>query len=116
MDVYLIVLMGQGDVDVRVVDKESFDWVNSINMGRPAGSRESSWVDSCVPESQRALWRAAGEESDELIITIGSWQNDRALAAQSMSGFDHYNTLAAALKAIYNAQARVVDTYEGMIY
>jgi hypothetical protein len=45
---YLVLLEGGGDLYVKVVDQETFDWICSDDMGQPADFNEdddSSWID-----------------------------------------------------------------------
>jgi hypothetical protein len=114
MKVYLIVLQGQGDTDVRVVDKETFDWVTSTNPGMLAEAKGNAWIDSRVPEYQQKKREEDGLGSLEL--TTGSWWNDRMLAAYSIHGYKEYSSLRDALKAVKAKGDEIEDTTEGMIY
>lgn len=117
--VYLIVLTGQGDVEVKVVDKETFDWVTSTNPGRReiGDARGSSWIDALVPESQKPkILKEYGREGREVRLTSGSWQNDRMISARPADGYESYDRLADALKAVKKAGDEVEDTVEGCIY
>ena len=51
MNVYLVLLEGGGDLDVKVVDEETFAWITSPTM--PEGLTSSSSIeDPEVPPSQ----------------------------------------------------------------
>jgi hypothetical protein len=54
MDVYIIALdpYKNGDIEHKVVDKETFDWVVSTNNGKPVGCTDDEWIDTLIPESQ----------------------------------------------------------------
>ena len=116
MKVYLIVLRGQGDTDVRVVDEETFKWVTSEEPGAPHGAA-SGWIDPLVPEYQKQRLQSEEPSRWPLQITRGSWWNDRMLAAYAMPEYDAaYDRLADALKAVKNRGDEVEDTVEGEIY
>lgn len=119
MKVYMIVLVGQGDTDVRIVDEATFDWVSSKDMGKPKGHPENknSWADQLVPEAQKALRATDGQEED-VCLTSGSWWNDRMLAALSLERYANENmwSIRDANKAVKKHGDEVEDTIEGMIY
>jgi len=116
MDIYLIVLTGQGDTYVKPVDKETFDWVTSADEGRPKGQEnDSGWDDQLVPESQKQKLKAL-TGSAVVQVTSGSFDNDRALAARAAGQYDIYCTLTDAFKAIKQHGDEVVDEYQGYIY
>lgn len=115
MNIYLITLEGQGDIYIKPVDEETFNWVTSNDEGRPAGAEnESGWEDQLVPASQRTKMEAAGDWPVE--ITLGSYDNDRALFAHPSGDYDTYYTLKEAFKAIRQHGDEVVDEYHGYIY
>ena len=111
--VYLIVLAGQGDTDVRVVDKETFEWVTSKNPGQPGAHPpiNNQWIDTLVPDSQLAK-----RNGEPVRLTTGSWWNDRMLAAECFAPYDGYASLRDALKAVKANGDEIEDTVEGMIY
>jgi hypothetical protein len=117
-NVFLLLLEGQGDVYVKVVDEETFNWVNSDDLGRrPADEKKSHWEDQLVPASQIVKMKADKEEHYyPLQITIGSPDNDRALAAQPADGYRQYFSVQRAMKEIQYRGDELVGEYYGCIY
>lgn len=121
MKVWMIVLKGQGDTDVKIVDEATFKWVTSEDMGKPEGTTSNGWLDTLVPESQKKLMRAAttyGKPTDEVELTSGSWWNDRMLAACGLPGYEGENmwSLRDALRIVKRRGDEIEDTVEGEIY
>ena len=117
MKVYLIVLTGQGDTFIKVVDEETFEWIVSDDLGQPKGEEDaSSWEDQLVPASQIEKIKEEEGEYDPLRITIGSYDNDRALAAKPCGDYDTYYSIKEAMKAIKSHGDELEDEYQGYIY
>jgi hypothetical protein len=83
---YLIELREyRGDTEKKYVNKEIYDWITSNDMGQaPEDIGLSSWVDQTTPESLLAILKEEGIEKEEVDLTRGSWQNDRALWAMHL--------------------------------
>ena len=125
---YIVLLEGGGDIYIKVVDKETFDWICSDDPGQPADyDDDTSWVDQLVPASQFAKmkaewdrdadkpWRTPGAEF-ELRLSRGSWDNDRAIWAKPADGYSEYDTIKEAVKAIANNGDVFEDEYQGCYY
>ena len=113
-DVYLIHLTGQGDVEVAFVNKEVFDWINSTDKGQaPADRGKSGWYDQTVPKfvSDRL-------PSDErgVFLTIGSFNNDRALAVIGLKNVRSFTSVRDAMAHVRRHNLNVVNEFEGSIY
>jgi len=107
MKVYLIVLSGQGDTIVKVVDKASYDWITGPVVGEFV---LHEMEDTLCPEVQRNL---IGEVPS---ITSGSPENDRALECRSTNGYGRYISITKATKAILKKGDKLAGDYEGFIY
>lgn len=129
MNVYLLVLTGQGDTEIKVVDKETWGWIFGPS-GRPETGK-SGWDDPFVPAYQREKILAdrrenegPSDEDDEegdrdvIRITSGSWQNDRALLAYSSERYkaETYYSIESAMRAITNLGDAIVEEFDGYIY
>lgn len=113
MKVYLVHLEGQGDTDLKIVDKETFDWINS---DLPEGWSYENPYDSTVPDSQKAKMKKAGADG-EVEIYMNSYDNDRALAAYPMDGYDsYYDSICDVIHAIKSHGDELEDEYNGYIY
>ena len=122
---YLVILEDDSDLFFKVVDQETFDWICSDDMGLPADyDDDTSWVDQIVPASQlekmkaewdNSRWRIKNEEF-EFRITRGSWDNDRAIGARPADGYETYNTVKEAMKAIKRNGDKLEDEYQGDMY
>jgi hypothetical protein len=112
MKVYIVSLAGQGDVDIKVVDAATYNWIIGP-QGDPKG--KSGWKDKLCPESQRELMEAEGWKFPPE-VTIGSYENDRAILARPMKGYASYQSITAAVKAIKKKGDKLDGDYEGLIY
>lgn len=113
-DVYLIHLSGQGDVDIALVDKVTFEWVTSRDKGqRPEDVGKSGWIDQSVPESVRERL-PKGER--EVHLSSGSFENDRALVATTLRGVKTFTSVRGAMAYVRHENLNIVDEYEGYIY
>lgn len=135
---YLVILTdGGGDTYYKVVDQETFDWICSDDPGRPEdgkGCDEYSWPDQLVPPSQAVKMKAdhddyqkkygnpindPDEEEDgewPLRLSSGSWENDRAIAARPADGYDDYDSVIDATRAIKKHGDELEDEYHGCMY
>jgi hypothetical protein len=113
MKKYCISLHGMGDSYIFLVEKEIWDWIHLTDLvasGRK--DKESHWVDLQTPKSLKE------KLEEELTVTIGSFGNDKALAATNIAVDDKvcYST-GEFLKWIKKTKYELADeTYEGMIY
>jgi hypothetical protein len=117
MDVYLIVLEGQGDVSVALVDYETWEWINSPKPESAKGER--AWDEfKMAPEYVQNTLMKYGD--DKLIITIGSFQNDRALAASTDGAvwfqYGEYDDIQAAKEWASVNGYDIEDEFHGYIY
>src|SRR5436190_7346890 len=106
MDVYLIHLEGGGDVYLKIVDKEAFDWIESP---RPE-MRGYSANDTTCPKSQIELRRAEhnswpGDEFKDTYVTSGSCENDRALSLVTLEEY-HRQTFYTVKEVMEEIQKR----------
>ncbi len=115
MNVYLLVLTGQGDTEIRVVDQETWDWIFGPS-GQPEG--ESGWEDPHVPAYQRRKSREEEGEENDFYLTSGSWQNDRALHAYSSERYDAetFDGIKDVLKVIKKKGDTIAEEFHGCIY
>ena len=122
MNVYLIVLEGGGDLEIKVVDEETFKWVTSDDMGKAdppkKGDSRYHWEDQLVPKSQiKKMKTEYGAYYEPLTITSGSWDNDRAVAARCADGYSEYMyTIKDTFQTIQQKGDVLVDEYRGYIY
>lgn len=125
MQLYLLVMEGQGDTHVKLVTKTIWDWVHSPETpGRPPGSH--GWTDPSTPASVRAVFKGQkpdereGSEDGHVFITSGSFNNDRALAADGDEVlFDEYadaDVVDEARQWALTHGHEVVDEWRGYIY
>jgi hypothetical protein len=118
LKVYLIILTDQGDTKIKVVDQETWDWINSDDLGRhPNLEGASSWTDLLVPQSQ--LKKILDDNNGyHPHLTIGSWQNDRAMWSCNADGYveGYYGSVEDAMEAIEKNGHELTDEYHGSIY
>lgn len=119
LKMYLIILTGQGDTEIKIVDQETWDWITSADNGRNPNLPENtlSWDDLLVPQSQlkKILDNSEGYHPH---LTKGSWENDRAMWACNADGYSegYYDSVKDAMKAIKKNGHKFEDEYYGCIY
>lgn len=113
---YLLRLEGQGDLVMSVVTEEVWQWINRPTPRATIDENEEHGVPACVMAGVRA------DGDDGVLVTTGSAQNDRAMAAYS----DDYG----ALKYIFGDPSEeddfradlkaegwtILDEFDGYIY
>jgi hypothetical protein len=128
---YMITLNGQGDTDIKFVEKDVWDWIEDLQT--------KGWK-TPPPESVLAKLKEKYEEYDPeeatlfdepvtvtaysrgygpVHITSGSGDNDAAIqvpAAIVKGAKGQFWSMKEALEFIKEYNINVVDTYEGMIY
>jgi len=115
--VYLIVLRGQGDTEIKVVDKETFDWITSSDPGHGLKEMPISWDDMNTPASQLAKMKKQDDTFWSVYLTCGSWENDRALACAAADGYaESYGTIKSAMNTITKKGDVLTNEYHGEIY
>jgi hypothetical protein len=114
---YLVNLSGQGDYYTFLVDKDTFDW---ILCNKKTGRNGHSWIDKDVPLAIES--RIVAETGNEITVTSGSLDNDRAIHAMAapmiVSGeispvLFSQEKITAYIKK--NA-LEIVDEFDGCIY
>lgn len=109
---YMLLLTGQGDTNVSIVDQQVWDWVND-----PWGKEVPDVV---VDGAMKPEFNTTGQSREETAaglkgsITVGSPENDAALSA--MCYLDYYWSLKEALDHIKANNIDIEDTFEGYIY
>ncbi|KVP39700.1 hypothetical protein [Burkholderia ubonensis] len=107
---YLVVLEGGGDINVALVAECVWQWIDL-----PFESQESGYYED-VPEAVLAEAEKHGRRDwfrdGKLRISIGSYDNDRAISAPGLQ-FEDVES-AQAYAAANNIQ--IDGTYEGCIY
>ena len=129
--VYMLVLTGQGDTDVKLVNKETWDWVMNADLGQSPDDRgESEWNDISVPANvKKAIWDGLSNsekawyghnlDNFEVNVTAGSYNNDRALLApplkiDGVSG--RFSSLTEAFNWVKKHDLNIVGECHGCIY
>lgn len=120
--VYAIVCAGMGDTQVTVVSKSTMDWVMSTDNGK-RDQEGFAWDDMAIPDDVLEAWKAsergldaAEDGEDRPRLTSGSWQNDRAITAPPLEGYETYWSVAEAMEAISGNGDQLGGTYEGALY
>ena len=108
---YVLNMFGDGDIDIRIVDEETWDWIGSLDETIPVNitERECEWRDSM------------DQTSDFHSPTMHPSTNDRALAMPPCKHPDGTWMVFGSLKEyvkFLQAHPDVIieDEYEGMIY
>lgn len=98
---YLLVLSGQGDTSITVVDQEGWDY---LKLPEPEWKGETSVDEKCPGVDEPVQ------------VTIGSWDNDRAIHLWASDRYPTFDTLKQAMKNIKANNAELADEYHGCIY
>jgi len=110
---YMITCIGQGDTEITIVDQETWDWIFSP---WPKTLKGKNSGEDIVPKAVLKKMRKWYEDdSFKPEITIGSYENDRALQAPSVNGEKFYS-MKDALKFIKDKKIKIADSHEGYIY
>lgn len=103
-NVFLIVLEGQGDIDVGLVNQETWDWIHSgYNSNNHA-------YEEHVP--QTILDAYEEKYGKKITISIGSYDNDRAIQSPKIS----FSSIEEAMSHIEKNNCTLVDEFFGCIY
>jgi hypothetical protein len=107
----LLVLRGQGDQYVKLVDEATIEWIARDDTPGREG-RETYWVDSAVPPAVKG---DLGDD-EEVGVTSGSYQNDRAMHASNVASFPDFDSVKEAKAHAKANDIEIVDEYHGCIY
>lgn len=102
-------LSGGGDSRLFLVPEEVYDWIERTDTPGREGDA-SSWEDTAAPQ-------CVLDEVEYVWVTIGSYENDRALCASCVEAFPHFDSHGALREYLAeNPEIEVVGEYHGMIY
>lgn len=108
---FLVVLSGGGDTEVKIVSKPVWDWI----LTEDDFQGEDSIQDTPPPEVIQEMIEENGEDSDcTVFVTSGSPDNDRALNAPAPNR--SFFSMKEALQYIKRNNIEIVEEYEGYIY
>jgi hypothetical protein len=111
---YLLNLSGPGDTELKLVDKETWDWI--FSPWPFIGTKTRSGTDPYTPEGVKARM----ENSDDVHITRGSWENDRALQAPAAvfngQEIHWFGSIKGLNKFMKDNDIEIEDEYEGCLY
>ena len=105
--VYLIGLSGQGDLMLTLVNKAVWDWVNS-----DYDASKISYYEPLSAEVIAEFVKQGDKKITEIMVTRGSFDNDRAIQAPGKY-FSSMKELNAYLK---KNNLEIEEEYEGCIY
>lgn len=114
---YLIILTGQGDTDIRLANAEAKEWIESA----PPAGHDGAWeeeIPAAVCEGQEIDSPDTDGEGNVTYdprkpqITIGSYDNDRALACPGIP----FDSVRAAMRYATEHDIEIVGEYHGCIY
>ena len=103
---FLISLSGQGDTDLKLVTQEVWDWVLTPFNGKGSGYTET------VPKAVQEEMMKHNGEVYEVNVTIGSYENDRALQAPGVS----FRTHKELIEYVKKNSVEIVEEFDGYIY
>jgi hypothetical protein len=132
--VYLVKLVDQdNDIITKVVDQETWDWINLRDSGRKPfsglGKGESYYKDILCPESveekikmyeeteQRMMEKTFNQSPQPFVfegvfLSIGSFENDRAMKAPPLDGNPKFSDVGSTTKHTLN----LIKTLENLGY
>jgi hypothetical protein len=122
MKLHMVVLRGQGDEIVSLVNEGHYAWITDNKTPGRKG-REGAWVDTGIPADVRAKLDAMAATVGELVdieVTSGSYQNDRALissdGAEWNNAYKDAGISAAKQWARDNGHTIADEEYHGYLY
>lgn len=126
---FMIVLEGGGDVTVKIVDEETFDWLDSprpkmVDYGAedkscPESVRQRAYKEYLEAESRWPSRKTKPYEDFWPDVTSGSCENDRALfvAALTIDGEQlEFDTVSEAANWCVEHGVKIAESWEGYIY
>ena len=110
-DVYLITCTGQGDTEIYLVDRNTFDWINMNHNNVPKQvieSRKKANTEWDIKQTDEQI-------IEELNLVKGSSSsNDRALRLGD--SFPLFWSVKEVVTYVKNNNLNIVGEYEGHIY
>ena len=123
-DAYLVILQDRDDIEVKLVDKEIWDWFFSPPpefVGHAAN--EFAGLSERLKEGFRFEWNVEGYAAsypEAVNVTSGSYENDRMLLCpDTLCLFSHYgdtDSIGLAHEWAARHGYTIVETHEGAIY
>jgi hypothetical protein len=106
---YLIVLNGGGDTDIKLVNKDVWDWINS-----PYTDDVEKVPDAVVvlDPDQFSAENTREDEDGYCCVCPSSYDNDRAMGAPGLS----FWSMKEAMQYIRKHDIEIIDEYEGYLY
>lgn len=119
MKLNMIILTGQGDTDVMLVNDEIFDWVQSdypLEEGHGHDPNVPKAVFESMVEAEKG-WRPEGQADPNPTVSIGlrSFVNDRALHIGDAAEAQFFD-MTEAMRYIRENDIEIVRDWEGYIY
>lgn len=126
-NVYLVILQDCEDTYVKIVDKETYDYIHK-DVAMNLFVNESYEDKSCPENIRKRAFKFNGQyEHDRSednyfpYLDSGSYENDKAdfvtgLIDEKTDKELRFDSVGDALKYIKENNMNVIDTYEGMIY
>ena len=108
-EMYLVMLEGQGDLDMKLVGKATFDWINSERPDMPDYSADEEVPAAVLAENPEMVERG----KTTIQVTSGSCENDRAMNVVATLTFD---SVVEAMKYIAKNKINLVDEFTACIY
>lgn len=107
---YLIILSGQGDTIINVVNEETWNYV-----GSPQPKFVDGYATETLPKGVKAI---PGDDTtsgptDTINVTSGSYINDRALLVK---GERTFYTMTEYTTWVKKSKVKIADEYHGLIY
>lgn len=117
---YMVVLTGQGDTIVTLVNEDVWNWI--LSPYNPPNPRDSAYAekvpDAVLAEAERhecESFYAEYSDMDEdgyYNVSIGSCDNDRALGAPGIQ----FWSIKEAMEFVVTNDIEIVEEYNGYIY
>ena len=106
---YLINLSGGGDTTKSLVTEDVWNWINSGYNS----DKSSYYEDLSEPiKEQMKLHNKYAPNCSSIMVTIGSYDNDRAIQAPGIE----FSSTKELMKYIKENDIEIVEEYEGCIY
>jgi hypothetical protein len=104
---YMLTLAGQGDIEIKLVKKDVWDWMTAV---------DENWQAPCPTSVLDTLEKEAKHSKDKFYppnITRSTACNDAALQCPFVEMFW---SMKEAMDCIMKKNIKIVDSYEGAIY
>jgi len=115
MKYYMLVLSGNGDTEIKFVNKDTWDWITDTTGEVKLPESQSDAISKSITEFYTSTEQAEAAYISNVANMMSAWSIDKALSAQPDIG-KTFCTLKEAIVFIKENNLEIVDEYAGCVY